>query len=741
MANHINVTTNANTIATTTTTTNATTTATATAAISQPSYRPDIDGLRALAVLAVLGFHAYPQWFPGGFIGVDIFFVISGYLIGTKLLEDIQYQRFNLAHFYAKRIRRIFPALLLVMAVTLGLGWLFLINSEYQQLGKITAGSAGFLSNFMLWHEAGYFDHSAETKPLLHLWSLAVEEQFYLMFPLLVWIAGVRHAIFLLLVGTLALISYFYNINHVLGDSAAAFYSPLSRFWELACGGLLAYVVLRRRVKQRRNLQAVVGPADYELPLGTIGAGNTFSTLQSGLGILLLALGFFIIDKTQIFPGHWALLPVVATMLVIGAGSCAVWNRRLLSTPLLVGIGKISYPLYLWHWPLLAFAQIQLSGPPSIQVRTAILVISAVLAWLTYIALETPIRYGRHLAFKAAALLFCMVGMGTIGWHVYRSAELSNRMVHNFAPYLDALTDFSRQADSSATAVDRRSEPTAKNSIAMQPDSSTTDQRRLQFQKNMRQDVQYVGKLFDEKSRAARYGICHMHDELHRADQFKRYLDTNSNCIAIAADKKNILLIGDSAAADMYVALSAAYPKVNFLQITGASCKPFLKAYHGEAPDCQKLTEYALNFAEHNKLDGVIVGSAWADDYALMRQELHRLRAAGQSLMLVGPPLKFNAEVAHIIQRLNPTDRLDTALDRAMDKADILLDDELLRFAAAERIPYLNWQQIFCDGGCQALSADGALLILDKFHLSVPGTQLLGARIKDRRLLESALQL
>ena len=708
--------------------------------IHPPTYRPDIDGLRALAVIAVLGFHAYPRWFPGGFIGVDIFFVISGYLIGTKLLEDLQYQRFNLADFYAKRIRRIFPALLLVLAVTLGLGWLCLINSEYQQLGKITAGSAGFLSNFMLWHEAGYFDQGAETKPLLHLWSLAVEEQFYLIFPVLVWVAGVRHAIFPMLIGSLALVSYFYNIHHVVADSAAAFYSPLSRFWELACGGLLAYLLLQRRTKQRQTLPAVIGSISHELSDGEATNKFSLSTLQSAVGMALLVCGFVIIDKTHIFPGHWALLPVTASLLMIGAGTTATLNQRLSSTPLLVGIGKISYPLYLWHWPLLSFAQIQLSGTPPIEVRTAALVLSAVLAWLTYTVLETPIHQGRHLALKAGALLVCMVGIGIFGWYIYRSAAASPRMVYNIAPFLEAISVLSDDIDYAEASSDNPAAG-ATTKLGMRRDSSATRQMREQFQFNLRADAQYVGKLFDAKMQAARYRTCHMHDESHRGMQFQRYIEKNSACIVVTPNKKNILLIGDSAAADMYVALSSAYPEINFLQITGASCKPFLKAYHREAPDCQQLMEYALNFAEKTPLDGVIISSAWADDYALMRTELRRLKGAGKTLILVGPPLKFSAEVAHIVQRLGPNDRLAAALGRALEKVDILLSDAVAQFAATEQIPYLNWQQIFCDGGCEVLNSQGELLILDKFHLSVPGAKKLGRRIKEKGLLESVFKL
>ncbi|RYY63558.1 MAG: acyltransferase, partial [Comamonadaceae bacterium] len=226
-----------------------------------PKYRPDIDGLRAVAVLSVLGFHAFPQWVKGGFIGVDIFFVISGFLISTIIFGSLQGKGFSYAEFYARRIKRIFPALVVVMAATFAFGWYILLPGEWQQLGKHVAAGAGFVSNFAFWGEAGYFDNAAETKPLLHLWSLAIEEQFYIFWPLLLGLAWKRRWRMLAVIGAVAAASFLLNVSTIHSHRTAAFYSPLSRFWELMAGGMLAYMRLHKPhllVKQR-NLQAIAG--------------------------------------------------------------------------------------------------------------------------------------------------------------------------------------------------------------------------------------------------------------------------------------------------------------------------------------------------------------------------------------------------------------------------------------------------------------------------------------------------
>ena len=339
-----------------------------------PKYRPDIDGLRAIAVGSVLVYHAFPSLLPGGFIGVDIFFVISGFLITTILLQSLAAGDFSYRDFYARRIRRIFPALVLVLLATLAFGWYVLLPGEFSQLGKQTTGGAAFFANLVFLGEAGYFDATAETKPLLHLWSLGIEEQFYIFWPLLLGLAWRRRWPMLRVTLAVAVISFLVNVLTVQPHRAAAFYSPLSRAWELMAGGLLAAM----RLQAASNGSAQPRPWTKHA--------------QSVVGMGLIVLGLFMTRSTKAFPGWWALLPVLGAVSCIAAGPNGVLNRYLLSNRVMVWIGLISYPLYLWHWPLLSYARIVAGGEPPLQVRVVLVVAAVVLAWATYRFLERFVK-------------------------------------------------------------------------------------------------------------------------------------------------------------------------------------------------------------------------------------------------------------------------------------------------------------------------------------------------------------
>ena len=325
--------------------------------LTHPKYRADIDGLRAIAVLSVVGFHASPYWIRGGFVGVDIFFVISGFLISSIILSSLSKGTFSFAEFYARRIKRIFPALILVMITCYVFGWFVLLPDEYKQLGKHIVGGAGFVSNFFFWREAGYFDNAAETKPLLHLWSLGIEEQFYIVWPPLLYLALKRRFNFLILAVTIVAISFSVNVGIRLSDRIQDFYSPLTRFWELMMGGILAYLTLQEISiwdKATQMIRAALGKADTA-PNPTPDRA-LLRNAQSVLGALLIGVAVLLVTKERLFPGWWALLPTVGAYLIISAGQHAWLNRTVLSHRLVVWFGLISYPLYLWHWPLLSFA-------------------------------------------------------------------------------------------------------------------------------------------------------------------------------------------------------------------------------------------------------------------------------------------------------------------------------------------------------------------------------------------------
>ncbi|MGI4842269.1 MAG: acyltransferase family protein [Janthinobacterium lividum] len=376
--------------------------------VSHLPYRPDIDGLRAVAVLSVVLFHAFPAWLRGGFIGVDIFFVISGFLITGILLRELEAGSFSFAHFYARRVKRIFPALILVMAFCLGFGWLALFPDEYQQLGKHVVGGAGFAANFFYWAQVGYFDTAADTKPLLHLWSLGIEEQFYILWPVILLLAWKRRMRLLAVAAVLALASFLVNVGGIDAYATATFYSPASRAWELLLGAGLAC------------LHARAGAAAIARRPGF--APNLFAWS----GVVLLAAGLAMVTRERQFPGWWALLPAVGALCIIAAGPQAWFNRVLLSNRIMVWIGLVSYPLYLWHWPLLSFAQIVEGREPAPLIRTGAVLLAVMLAWLTYRVLERPLRLrpGRG---KVAVLCALMLGIAGAGAAIYLKDGLPAR--------------------------------------------------------------------------------------------------------------------------------------------------------------------------------------------------------------------------------------------------------------------------------------------------------------------------
>ncbi len=369
----------------------------------QHAYRPDLDGLRAVAVLAVLAFHAFPKAAPGGFAGVDVFFVISGFLISGIIFEALRAGRFSFVDFYWRRIRRIFPALVLVLAACLGLGWMLLLPDEYRSLGRHALAGAGFLSNIALWREAGYFAPAAELNPLLHLWSLGVEEQYYLVWPLALAFFAARPRALPWMVAGLAAASFALNIWLTPRAPSAAFYLPMTRFWELMAGSALAYHV------------------HYGTP------GRRMADLKAAAGLALVLAGIVVLSAHRPFPGWWALLPVAGTALLISAGPAAWINRRILSNPVMVSIGLISYPLYLWHWPLLAYARISGDGEPPAALRLALLAMSFVLAWLTYELVEKKIRFTGAASVKrlsVPALGAAMAVVGALGLAVLQGRVL-----------------------------------------------------------------------------------------------------------------------------------------------------------------------------------------------------------------------------------------------------------------------------------------------------------------------------
>lgn len=369
--------------------------------------------MRAVAVLLVVASHAFPSSVPAGFIGVDIFFVISGYLISTIILNGLKNDRFSYLDFYSRRIRRIFPALLIVLVTFLVAGWFLLFADEYQGLGEHTAGGAAFIANLLYFKESGYFDINRDYKPLLHLWSLGVEEQYYLVWPLFLGLVYRRTHRSLRVILSLLLLSFVCDVVVTAYDPSASYFLPVTRFWQLMVGSLLAYVHVFRHDLEPEAMRGAHAPLLRE------------ALSWCGVGLLLAAL--VLIRPTTPYPGWWALLPTLGAAAFIAAGPGTLFNRWVLAWRPMVLIGLISYPLYLWHWPLLSFARIIWNWPTR-EARFVAVGAAVGLAWLTFRLFEKPIRSSRRPA-TVWALLAGMTVTAASGLAIYAQGGLPSRPI------------------------------------------------------------------------------------------------------------------------------------------------------------------------------------------------------------------------------------------------------------------------------------------------------------------------
>jgi peptidoglycan/LPS O-acetylase OafA/YrhL len=345
----------------------------------ESKYRAEIDGLRALAVVPVILFHAGFELFSGGFVGVDVFFVISGYLITKILIEDIENDRFSFLSFYERRARRILPALFFVMFVSIPFAWIWMLPSQMTDFSQSLVAVSLFGSNVLFWRESGYFDSAAEEKPLLHTWSLAVEEQYYVLFPIflfLAWGYGKNRVFWMIVV--MASISLLLSEWGWRNSAIANFYLAPTRAWELFAGSIAAFVVLKRGVQK-----------------------NEFLSL---LGLAAIVFSIFAYDESTPFPSLYALVPVLGVVMLICFAGKETVTARLLSTKVFVGIGLISYSAYLWHQPLFAFARIRLIEHPSPAWMVALSVTSIVLAYLSWRYVEQPFRNKEKLQYSGLPL-------------------------------------------------------------------------------------------------------------------------------------------------------------------------------------------------------------------------------------------------------------------------------------------------------------------------------------------------
>lgn len=622
----------------------------------QPKYRADVDGLRAIAVISVVGFHAFPNSIKGGFIGVDIFFVISGFLISCIIFGNLKSSSFSYAEFYARRVRRIFPALIVVLIACFALGWFVLLADEYKQLGKHMAAGAGFISNLVLWQESGYFDAASYTKLLLHLWSLGIEEQFYIFWPLLVGLVWTRKWNFLALMLLIAAASFALNIYYVDRDPVATFYSPFTRCWELMIGGILAYLALHKPQHLRYT-----------------------PNWQSSAGVFLIALGLVYITKHDQFPSWWALLPTAGAFLLISAGPDAWLNRNLLGNRVLVWLGLISYPLYLWHWPLLSLARIVELPVPSREARVAAVVLSVILAWLTVKLVERPIRFGKNggavpLVCGLLMLMVLLAGYGT----------------------------YAREG--------------------------------LAFRKIDRPPV-----FVYDWEQGYRYGQCFLDAKNSRSDSssFAPYCSGIGNN---SSPQPLVMVWGDSHAASLYRGLNhQSIDNFDLAQYTAAGCPPVVDFTVSSRKKCVEINRFVLSRIRELHPHTVILAAHWsryngaADgsemlDYQKLKLTVQALRDQNiPNIVLVGHLPTFEVDQPKVGAKEFIANKVNRTY-RNFNPVSAETNRKIKAFAGASGVAFVSPIDLLCNlEGCliSASSTELVPLAWDYGHLTEAGSRLL----------------
>lgn len=616
-------------------------------------YRADINGLRGVAVILVVLYHLGIRSVRGGFIGVDVFFVISGFLISAIILSEVQSGKFSIGRFYERRIRRIGPALLFMMCCTVVLAYFYLLPSETKEFAKSLLAATFSSANIFFWAKSGYFDTSSETQPLLHTWSLAVEEQFYLVFPLLImaihrWAPKkLKLSVILLTIASLIVGSV-----QAFVSPSSAFYLPFGRAWELLLGTLL-YLKLFPKFEKAwsRELAAAIGLA------------------------LILIAGLFYSPKTP-FPGASALLPCLGTALIIaaGAGSTTVVGR-VLSTKPMVGLGLISYSLYLWHWPILVFQRLGtllINGASAHATQAAIFAAALAISYLSWRFVEEPFRRNhppipRRVLFTAAGV--CMAVVFALALLILETGGFPNR--------------YSKEAVRVAQYLDYNA------------------------QGEYRQ-----GKCFITSG--------------NRGTDFDA-----ATCLAERTDERNVLLIGDSHAAQLWWGLSNTYKNTNFMQATASGCLPTLEQAARSNPNCvQLMDEIYSDFLQKHQVDQVLIAGRWVKaDLGRLRETLTWLKSRNINVVLFGPMVQYDSSFPRLLARSIQLKKPDFPDQHRLDEFE-RLDDEMRGMSTELGISYVSFFKILCNDRHCVEYAERAPLQSDNSHFTPEGSMLFAARLR-----------
>jgi peptidoglycan/LPS O-acetylase OafA/YrhL len=608
----------------------------------------------------VLVFHAFPGALHGGFTGVDVFFVISGFLISSLIWEGLEAGSFSLTRFYARRIARLFPALMIVLAASLALGWWLFLPTEFATLGKDVAAAAVYISNFVLWRDAGYFTPAAGERPLTHLWSLGVEEQYYLFYPLLLIAAFRSRRLTATLIAALLAASFAENVATVHAHAAAAFYLLPARLWELMLGGGLAYLARRHHAEEREVDARLINAA-------------------SAVGLALLVVAFAGPGPSSEFPGWWALAPTGAAVLLIGAGPRSFVSRRVFSLRPVVFVGQISYPLYLWHFPLLVFARAYRGDNLSVLERVVVLALSAVLAYATYRVLEQPVRRSvrRRTTWLVRTLVPALAIVGCLGLSLFVEGGMPGR----FPPELGQLSSFT----------------------------------------------------FDFKT-AYRMGSCFLDPDQGPSAFHPSCVDPGRGRL--------VLLWGDSHAAHLYPGLSALAHTRSFriAEYTAGSCPPILSYTSAAWPKCHPVNAWVRNRVRVLRPDTVILAAAWQLPVEGLRETFRALRSSGvRRIVVVGPTPVWEKPVPQVLYEQFRTQHLKRLPIRTRSELGDLDDvnEALHALTASSGVGYVDSLHTLCNRrGCLVRLGDrlDQLMFWDSSHLTRSGSRYFVKHIADQLL-------
>lgn len=608
-------------------------------------YRPDIEGLRAVAILPILLFHAGVTTMAGGFVGVDVFFVISGYLIASIILREQQNDSFTLLGFYRRRIVRILPALLAVAVATFIAGLIFLLPAELRRLGHSIVAALFFGSNIYFWKTSDYFAPAAELMPFLHTWSLGVEEQYYLLFPLILMLSARWQHRWLkpvVALGLLASLALGYAMSRY--SNVAAFYLLPARGWELLAGVLIAIGLIR--------------------PAHSAALNGVLATLGAGLVVLAI----FVVRADQHFPIFNAAIPVAGTVLLIAFGEQA-WTGRILSLAPLRWIGRISYSTYLWHWPIIALYRI-----------------------------ETGLELS---AGETAALVAASIGAGAASYYLIEQPSLrrigptitDKRVVRWGLGGLVAVTGLIALVSASAAHWRPIDPVTAR--IAAYVDYPETAEYRYQF----------------------RRGPC-FRGEAEDALPFDPAL-----CTPLDPARRNVVVVGDSYAAQFWRAIALEYPAANVGQATASGCRPLLVG-QGSAR-CREVVDYVLGpLLGSGQLDAVILAGRWLpEDLPGLAQTVSAIRARGAQSVVIGPVIEYHGEFPAILARARSRGNL-AAIGVWRDDSRHAIDTQMRQIVTAARGKYvspIDWQ---CrDRQCTLTTTDGMPMQFDYGHVTLRGAR------------------